>query len=1041
LRRPGWWAWAAAAGIAIVLGAAGFWIGLWVDGALGAGVGVAAGVVAPMLVELIRNRVESREAAARVEPATRRLGPASLLDPALGVVPFTGRQKEMDALLAWCRNDSAGPVRLVTGGGGAGKTRLALELGLHLRKAGGWRCADIDAGTEPDALGAERAAARGNRLLLVADYADARAGLEDLLDAVAREPDRVRLLLLARHAGEWWHRLEGGRQATRHLVADATREVIELADVIKPGTTAADVVLSALPWFAARLNVSVGDIGLVRVVGAERARILDLHAAALVAALQVHNQQKVASVVIDVNAVMDVLLGHEKRYWQDSARTLKLFDVAGGLSAGQLSQAIAAMCLLGAASEAEAVDLSGRVPGAAPSILVASWLRGIYPPDNQSLWLGSLRPDRLAEMQATGELAASPSLTQNCLMNLTERQAQQALVLLARASDDHPQAKPLLEAALFSFPDAAAGIAAPRETLIAVANSIPYPSVVLSGADARLSSKIAATYPSGTSDRASWQETSSNLLAALGRREEALAAIDETVAIRRNLVTDGPNAFQPALAAALVNQAGRLVDLGRFEEALSVSEEAIVIYRQVASTQPDASTSNLAAALNNQSTILSSLGRREESLTAAKEAVAIRRELTTVWPKRFRPELVAALNNQAIRLADLHRLEAALPVIEEAVAICRELASAQPDAYNPNLAAMLTNQSVFLSSIGQRKEALALVDEATAIYRKLAVARPEAFQPDLALSLNNLAGRLAELGRREEALAAIEESVAIRREQAATRPTIFGPDLAASLDKLAGRLADLGQLDQALTAIKEATAIYRGLTVTRPEAFLPNLAGSLNNLAGRLAELGRREEALAAIEEAVTIRREQAAARPAVFRADLALSLSNQSVHLSALGRREEALLAIEESLDIYRELASVRPDAYRANLAAALSNQSGRLAELNRSENALAAIEEAIAICRELSSALPDKFRPNLAVFLHNQSACLSDLERPEDALMAIEEAVAIYRELAAARPAVFGRELGSSLRMMANRLYRLGRQAEAQAASQESEYLTYRS
>jgi hypothetical protein len=32
----------------------GFWIGLWVDGALGAGFGV----VAPMLVELVRQRVE-----------------------------------------------------------------------------------------------------------------------------------------------------------------------------------------------------------------------------------------------------------------------------------------------------------------------------------------------------------------------------------------------------------------------------------------------------------------------------------------------------------------------------------------------------------------------------------------------------------------------------------------------------------------------------------------------------------------------------------------------------------------------------------------------------------------------------------------------------------------------------------------------------------------------------------------------------------------------------------------------------------------------
>jgi len=56
----------------------------------------------------------------------------------------------------------------------AGKTRLALELKRRLAEAGDWRCAEVDAGTEANALGAERAAAGRRRLLLLVDYADAR---------------------------------------------------------------------------------------------------------------------------------------------------------------------------------------------------------------------------------------------------------------------------------------------------------------------------------------------------------------------------------------------------------------------------------------------------------------------------------------------------------------------------------------------------------------------------------------------------------------------------------------------------------------------------------------------------------------------------------------------------------------------------------------------------------------------------------------------------------------------------------------------------
>jgi len=43
-------------------------------------------------------------------------------DVALEVVGFMGRQAELAALSAWCEDDQAGRLRLVTGSGWVGKT-------------------------------------------------------------------------------------------------------------------------------------------------------------------------------------------------------------------------------------------------------------------------------------------------------------------------------------------------------------------------------------------------------------------------------------------------------------------------------------------------------------------------------------------------------------------------------------------------------------------------------------------------------------------------------------------------------------------------------------------------------------------------------------------------------------------------------------------------------------------------------------------------------------------------------------------------------
>ena len=99
------------------------------------------------------------------------------------------------------------------------------------------------------------------------------------------------------------------------------------------------------------------------------------------------------------------------------------------------------------------------------------------------------------------------------------------------------------------------------------------------------------------------------MLADLGRREEALAAIQEATAIRRELAAARPDAFRPVLAGSLNNLAVLLGDPGRREEALAAIQEAAGAYRELAAARPDAFAPDLALSLNNLSAGLADLGR------------------------------------------------------------------------------------------------------------------------------------------------------------------------------------------------------------------------------------------------------------------------------------------------------------------------------------------------------------------------------------------------------------------------------------------------
>jgi hypothetical protein len=126
------------------------------------------------------------------------------------LLPFDpARRPEVDSLNAWL-DDPQWPqsVRLITGAGGQGKTRLALEL-CQQRRASGWYAGFLDSKLEANRMTISWQALRNlnQPLLIVVDYAETRqTAFLSLLRASLQNPGNqpMRMLLLARDGGEWW---------------------------------------------------------------------------------------------------------------------------------------------------------------------------------------------------------------------------------------------------------------------------------------------------------------------------------------------------------------------------------------------------------------------------------------------------------------------------------------------------------------------------------------------------------------------------------------------------------------------------------------------------------------------------------------------------------------------------------------------------------------------------------------------------------------------------------------------------------------------
>lgn len=1015
---------------------------------------------------------------------------AALLSPYAASVALVGRDDVLADFWAWMQKEGLVSFRVLTAPAGMGKTRLALDL-CEAAVQAGWVAGFL---LEPELTrfrSLQNLSTWGwSRPTLIAiDYAASQARLlrdwlTELADHSGQETQPLRILLLERHADPtagWWREAFGSGSWHDEVVQaliDPPSGPYTLSPLTDPGQRRAVVTsiiertgslvrppepgvsrdfdrrLTEISWGGEPLFLLMAGLVAARAGFGE---VLTLSATDLAFRIADHEIHRIETIARS-RGVPEAFLTH--------------LAACATLHQG-LSQTDAEAVI-----DEEKEALRYRSAGDIPSIYEA--LTRTLPDGKGSI--GPVLPDIVGEaliLRTLGERSAESALAAVSRAARKGSRVTATLIHLAQDFGEDPIAQPKV---LAWFERVTAEKGACLDSLGGLLDQFPRSTLALR--------EQAATLTARAVELARKQDSRELLAAALhnlavrlgdlGRREEALTAIEEAVTILRDLAVVRPDALRPSLARSLNNLAIALSALGRREEALAVIEEALAIRRDLAATRPDISRPDLSESLNNQSVLLQALGRREEALMASEEAVELDRNFAAARADVFRPKLAVSLNNLAVDLNALGRREEALTAVEEQVEILRELAAAHSDSYRPNLANALNNLSFLLSGLGRSEEALTNIEEAVAIredlarvrpdafwpdlamslnnlglrltdmgrreealaasgkatdlYRNLTTARPDAFRPDLARSLHNLATGLSNLGRREEALAAIEEAVAIRRDLATARPDAFRPDLARSLNSLAVLLHALGRREEALEASEEAAELYHHLAAVRPDAFRPGLASSLKKLATHLSDIGRKEEALTVAEEALTIQRDLVVALPDAFRPGLASTLNELAIRLSDMGRREEALAISKEAVELYRCLAATRLETFRPDLASSLGNLSLRLGDLGSREEAVGAGEEAVSILRDLAAALPDAFRPDLARELNNLSISLGNLGRREVALAAGEEAADLYRLLAAARPDAFRSSLAMSLSNLSALLSNLGQRDEALMAGKEA-------
>jgi len=546
-------------------------------------------------IEALPGRLREEVEALRIEEVfvhpRRRFAPTGSLaetwklSSEYEVVPFTGRAREVESLLSWAGAEGTRMgVRLYTGQGGAGKTRLMREVCRRL-PAADWQTgffvpAAVAAGGIPRAF----AGHDGRSLFGVLDYAGAAEDggldrvLEAALDCEAARP-RVRIVLLDRAKGDWWPRYR--RMAAGRLGDLVRNEEIVAAEPSPMSALGIDERLKlydeAFRRFApgAASSPAAPDLADPAYAAPLFVLIEALRRAAGEPTPPTGGDPRVRH--------LDWVLGRLYAGFRQSLGSGDLVDAARDVMA-------VTQLLGGIATRARADDLLDELPrtraleGSARNRLIGA-LRRNLPGEG---FIPTLTPDAVGQHLAIGVLDEDIDLY-GARRKVEGAMGQvHALTTINEGVKLDPTRRSVLERVLDrNLPDVALDAA---ETAIRSGDPMgPVLAAALRAhGDPALIDAVAAVIPDRT----------------VALREVALVVEQDRVRRSREGAARGDAAAHGRLAASLNNLSIRLSDLGRREVALAAIEEAVAIRRDLAAARPDAFRPDLARSLGASGSVL-----------------------------------------------------------------------------------------------------------------------------------------------------------------------------------------------------------------------------------------------------------------------------------------------------------------------------------------------------------------------------------------------------------------------------------------------------
>jgi len=811
------------------------------------------------------------------------------------LVPFDlARQPELDVLNDWL-DDLQYPqaVRLMTGAGGVGKTRLALEL-CRQRLELGWHAGFLNAYFEDrDLVTAWQAKRNLNHpQLIVIDYAETRqTTLLSLINAIMndRGVQPVRILLLARGGGEWWDNLPSRDSNCEPLLCGyATTGPFCLPALHPTERDRRDAYQLALLTFAQALGVVAPDV-VPSLEGEHFERPLFLQMAALLA---LYGERPTTA-----EGLTRALLNHERRYWR---RLLARFK--GAIPERYVQQLLTLSTLTGGLATPKVALSLLRTASVNPlrDAVFSELFYALMPLYPGKQGLQAVRPDLLGEALVAHALLCPEAadlldaVLSSSASNSVRRHTLTVIArLFAQRSDLHMT---LMEALIRNFNHC-------YTEIIEVA-------IETNGQLLPLAEKaFACLVPAQKSQVAGLLEPlireESIQLSRLGCQvtEYLVEKFHHKYSKKTNCVETMIN-----YADALLNHSINLSRIGRAEDSLSCAKEALDHFDKLSPKNKIRFESMYSTILGNYANCLRNVGKYEKALTYYQMSITNRPRPSQKNSDRYESENSKLLSNYATSLSDAGRYEEALTYALQSLEIYQRLSQKNSDRYESEYAKSLNNCATSLSDAGRYEEALTYALQSLEIYQSLSQKNSDRYESGYAMSLNNYANSLSDAGRYEEALMHAMQSLEIYQRLSQKNPDRYESGYAMSLNNYANSLSYAGRYEEALTYAMQALEFYQCLTQKNPDRYESDHAMSLNTYANLLSVVGRYEEALMHAMQSLEICQRLSQKNPDRYESGYAMSLNNYANYLSNMGWYEEVQAYANQSLQIYQHLATKNP-------------------------------------------------------------------------------------------------------------------------------------